>query len=146
MSSTGLPAFDDTIHATNTWLHELTSRLGWEDRYKAYRLMRVCLHVIRDRLPVTEAAQLAAQLPMLMRGIFYEGWRPATVPKKVRNADEFLEPLREAFSQDPDFDAEAAFREFVAVMKMHISGGEFEDVRQSMPHDIRRLWEEEAVG
>ena len=146
MSTTGLPAFDDTVHATNVWLHEIMSRLGWEDRHKAYRLMRTALHMIRDRLPVTEAAQLAAQLPMLMRGIYYEGWRPSAVPVKVRHADEFLEPLREAFSQEPDFDAETAFREFVAVMRRHISEGEFEDVYQSMPHDIRRLWEERKAA
>ncbi len=52
MTMTGLPVFDETIHITNTWLHEITSRLGWDDRQKGYRLLRVCLHAIRDRLPV----------------------------------------------------------------------------------------------
>ncbi len=142
MSATGLPVFDETLHATNTWLHEIAARLGWDDRHKAYRLLRACLHALRDRLPVTAAAQLAAQLPMLMRGIFYEGWRPAQVPIKTRSREEFLAGVREAFSNEPDFDAEAAFREVIAVMKLHVSAGEMEAVRRSMPEAIAALWED----
>lgn len=142
MSTTGLHTFDETLHLTNTWLHEIESRMGWDDRRKAYRLLRASLHALRDRLPVVAAAQLAAQLPMLVRGMFFEGWRPTTVPRKVRTPDEFLAPLREAFSDDPSFDAEAAFREVLAVMRRHVSAGELEDVRRNMPEAIRRLWED----
>jgi uncharacterized protein (DUF2267 family) len=142
MSTTGLHGFDETLHLTNTWLHEIASRMGWDDRQKAYRLLRASLHALRDRLPVVAAAQLAAQLPMLVRGFYYEGWRPAIVPKKVRTPEEFLAPLRDAFSDDPDFDAETAFREVLAVMRMHVSAGELEDARRNMPDAIRRLWED----
>ena len=142
MSATGLPVFDETLHATNTWLHEITARMGWEDRHKSYRLLRVSLHSLRDRLPVASAAKLAAQLPMLVRGMFYEGWRPSDVPKKIRSRDEFLADVRAAFSEDPAFDAEAAFREVVAVMRMHISEGEMEILRNAMPSQIRTLWDD----
>ncbi len=143
MTTTGLTVFDDTIHATNTWLHEIGSRMVWDDRRKAYRLLRTSLHAIRDRLPPTAAAHLAAQLPLLMRGVFYEGWRPSEVPKKTRTRDEFLSGIRDAFSDDPDFDAEAAFREMVAVMKLHVSAGEMEALRRAMPDPIKALWEDE---
>ena len=143
MSMTGLSVFDETVHITNTWLHEITSRLGWDDRQKGYRVLRASLHALRDRMPVTEAAQFSAQLPMLLRGVFYEGWRPAVTPTKVRSKDEFLAGLRSAFSADPDFDAEAAFREVISVMKFHISAGEIEHMRRTMPAELQTLWEEE---
>lgn len=145
MSVTGLPVFDETVHATNAWLHEITSRLGWDDRQRGYRLLRACLHALRDRLPITEGAQLSAQLPMLMRGIFYEGWRPSAVPTRAQTMDEFLAGVRAAFSDDPDFDAEAAFREVIDVMRMHVSAGEIEDVRRTMPEKIRSLWENDLA-
>ncbi len=141
MSTTGLSVFDETIHATNAWLHEITSRMGWDDRQKAYRLLRACLHALRDRLPVSECAQFSAQLPMLMRGVFYEGWRPAAAPHKVRSIDEFLAGVRSAFPDDPDFDADAAFREVIDVMRLHVSAGEIEDMRRTMPQEIRALWD-----
>jgi uncharacterized protein (DUF2267 family) len=143
MTMTGLPVFDETVHITNTWLHEITSRLGWDDRQKGYRVLRASLHALRDRMPITEAAHLSAQLPMLLRGIFFEGWRPSADPTKAHSIDEFLSGLRDAFSEDRDFDAEAAFREVISVMKFHISAGEMEDVRQTMPNEIKALWEED---
>lgn len=142
MTMTGLPVFDETVHITNTWLHEITSRLGWDDRQKGYRVLRASFHALRDRMPVTEAAQFSAQLPILLRGIFFEGWRPSVKPTKVRSVDEFLSGLRSAFSEDSDFDAEAAFREVISVMKLHISAGEIEDVRRTMPKELKVLWEE----
>ncbi|HSF93856.1 MAG TPA: DUF2267 domain-containing protein [Thermohalobaculum sp.] len=140
MTMTGLAVFDETVHTTNTWLHELSSRMGWDDRQKAYRVLRHGLHALRDRLPLTEAAQFSAQLPILLRGVFFEGWRPAAAPSQARTIDEFLSGLRAAFDQDPEFDAEAAFRELINVMKMHVSAGEIEDMRRAMPDEIKQLW------
>jgi uncharacterized protein (DUF2267 family) len=48
------------------------------------------LHALRDRLTVNEAAQFGAQLPMLVRGIYYEGWDPTRLPVKM-NREEFLQ-------------------------------------------------------
>lgn len=146
MTMTGLSVFDETVHASNTWLHEITSRLGWNDRQKGYRVLRASLHALRDRMPINEAAQLSAQLPMLLRGVFFEGWRPSATPTKVRSRDEFLSGLRQAFSHDQDFEAEAAFREVISVMRFHISAGEMEDIRRAMPDEIKTLWDEEVLS
>jgi uncharacterized protein (DUF2267 family) len=142
---TGLTVFDETVHTTNTWLHEITSRLGWDDRQKGYRVLRASLHALRDRMPVVAMAHLSAQLPILLRGVFFEGWRPSATPIKVRSVDEFLSGLRDAFSEDRDFDAEAAFQEVISVMRMHISAGEMEDVWRTMPVEIQALWEEDLA-
>lgn len=142
MATTGLEVFDRTLHATNTWLHELTSRMGWEDRQAGWRLLRVTLHAIRDRLAPDEAAQFAAQLPLLVRGAFYEGWRPSGAKPAARTPEAFLAPLAEAFSDDRSFDPEAAFRETLAVIRMHVSAGEIEDLRRAMPEAVRPLWSE----
>lgn len=141
MSMTGLPVFDETIHVANTWLHEITARMGWDERQKAYRLLRVCLHTLRDRLAPPSAAKLSAQLPMILRGVYFEGWRPTDTPVHTRSLEAFLAPVQEAFLKDPEFDAAAGFAEVIAVMKLHVSAGEMEEVRRAMPDPVKALWE-----
>jgi Uncharacterized conserved protein (DUF2267) len=70
MSSTGLEVFDKTVQTTNAWLNEIIEIIG-PDRHRAYRVLAAVLHSLRDRLTVNEAAQLGAQLPILLRGIYY---------------------------------------------------------------------------
>jgi uncharacterized protein (DUF2267 family) len=77
MSATGLDVFDQTLQKTNIWLKEIMDDLG-PDRQRAYHALRAVLHTLRDRLTVEEAAHLSAQLPLLVRGIYFEGWHPRT--------------------------------------------------------------------
>src|SRR5687767_3948670 len=95
MSQTGLAAFDTTLHATNEWLKELMEGLGYTDRQKAYHALREVLHALRDRLPVDAVAALGAQLPLLVRGVYYEGWHPGDKPFKQHH-DQFLGRVAES--------------------------------------------------
>lgn len=115
-------------------------RLGWEDRQRAYRALRATLHAVRDRLPPLLAAKLAAQFPMLIRGIYYEGWHPADKPLKLRARDAFIQMVEEHFKMDPNADPEAVVRAVLAVVSAHVSPGEIADVKQAFPESMRDLW------
>ena len=82
MSAVGLESIEHTVHVTHTWINELDELLGWSNKSRSYRLLRSVLQALRDWLPVNEAADFAAQLPNLLRGVYYEQWRPATTPVK----------------------------------------------------------------
>lgn len=139
MSVTGLEAFDSTIQKTNVWLSEIMAQLDSDDRHLAYLALRSVLHVLRDRLTVQEAVEIGAQLPMLVRGFYYEGWNPAGKPLK-RNKQEFLCSIQERFRGPTPPDAEKAARAVFTVLTHHISGGELQHVKGILPKALRDLW------
>lgn len=85
---------ESTVQKTYRWIRELDEELGGVGRQESYQVLRGFLQTLRDRLIVDEAAQLAAQLPMLVRGIYYEGWDPSKAPWKM-SADEFRVTVRD---------------------------------------------------
>jgi uncharacterized protein (DUF2267 family) len=144
MSATGLDVFDRTLQATNIWLDDIMQELGWSDRHRAYHALRAVLHTLRDRLPVDDAAHFAAQLPMLIRGLFYEGWRPAVVPVNERKRDEFLAHITDAFVFDVNADSKEIVSAVLSVINRHVSEGEIHKVQSVLPEAIRSLWPHET--
>lgn len=141
MSATGLSTFDETLQLSNEWLNELMQAANWDDKYRAYRLLRATLHALRDRLTAHEAVQLGAQLPMLIRGLYYEGLAfKKTRRRRNRSKSEFLGHIEGAFKQDPNADTEELVRAVFKLLARRISKGEIDDVKHILPADVRALW------
>jgi uncharacterized protein (DUF2267 family) len=142
MSALGLKIIDESVHTANVWINEVAYRADWDDKQRAYRLLRAVLHAVRDHLNADEAAQLSAQLPTLIRGIYYEGYDPSRTPAKERSRAGFVERVQKAFETDPMGDAEHAIGAVFDVLEAHVSEGEMEDVRQTFTKEIRGLFAE----
>jgi len=140
METIEVEIFNKTLLKTRGWLKDLMEELDWEEPHKAYLALRAVLHVLRDRLTIEEAAQLAAQLPMLIRGFYYEGWDPSGKPLKERHQEEFLSHVKSYFKNDEKIEPERVVRAVFKVLSKHISQGEIEDVKQTLPGKLRILW------
>lgn len=141
MTTTSLEQIERAVHTANTWLAELDEIMAWENRPRSWRLLRATLHALRDWLNINEAVQLGAQLPMLVRGLYYEGWRPAVTPVKERKLRDFCARIEKAFENDPPDDVEDHVARVFRFLSRHVSKGELDEVRSSLPPDIRKLWE-----
>ena len=141
MSTTGLRIFDDTLHKTHTWLNELMELLGWQDKQKAYLALRATLHTLRDRMLPDEVLHLGAQLPMLIRGLYYEGWKPREERLKERTLQEFLNHISVHFElTDRNLDFEKIAHAVFIVLNRHIDHGEINQIRTMMPEEVRAIW------
>ena len=133
--------FTETIEKTGHWLEELMQELGSTQPHQAYSVLRAVLHVLRDRLTAAEAVNLGTQLPTLVRGFYYDGWRPTNRPTKFRHKEEFLEHVTGLYPGLADADCEKAVRAVIRLLSGHISGGELKHVRDQLPPEVRSLWE-----
>jgi uncharacterized protein (DUF2267 family) len=145
MSATGLDVFDKTLQTTNIWLDEIMAKIG-PDRQLAWHVLGSVLRTARDRLPLGLAAHLGAQLPILVRGLYYDQWRPSEQPLKWRSLGEFLalisRDLRNLRPVNPSEAAQTVFQ----VLNHHLDPGQVANVRDALPEEVRRLWPADATA
>jgi uncharacterized protein (DUF2267 family) len=144
MSFTGVRNLDASIDKANTWLADVDAGFGTEDRHLAYRVLRAWLHCLRDRLTVEVAAHFAAQLPELLRGVFYDGWNPSRVPQKY-DRDQYLARFaREARVHESEV-AKAA-KIVTDVAQRHATPGVVAQALRLLPADLRDLLDPAKAG
>jgi len=140
MSLTTFAPIEVTLRTTDLWLSDLMEDLGWQDRWRAYRALQVFLHALRHQLPVEAVAAIGAQLPLLVCGIYYEGWSPSVKPLQESEMEDFLSHIAAAFRNDPEVDPESVARAVFKVLKRYATSGEIRDVGNILPAQIRTLW------
>src|SRR5436190_3889146 len=89
MSASGLDVFDRSLETTHIWLNEICNDLG-PDKQVAWKVLSTVLHKLRDRLTINLAAHLGAQLPLLVRGVYYDQFEPGKMPSELRSREEFV--------------------------------------------------------
>ncbi|SDE48055.1 DUF2267 domain-containing protein [Rhodospira trueperi] len=99
---------DHAYHEANIWLNTLAETPGIGAQGQAYGALRVVLHQVRDRVTVDQAAHVGGQLPTLIRGIDFEGWKLAVIPTRERSLDTVLESLGDRLADVPKIDGEEA--------------------------------------
>lgn len=142
--STGLSAFDTTVQEANLWLKHVEQRLDANSRQEAYAGLRAVLHALRDGLSGHEAINFAAQLPMILRGLFFEGW---TLPERrpVRSLDDFAEFVTAKLPGRPVFDVFVLIRAVFSAIEAFTGAGEPEKLRTQLPESIAAFWRQELL-
>jgi len=140
MSAQGLEVIDHTVLLTHEWINDLRDRLGWESSRDALRLLRVTLAQVRDHLGHEELAQLSAQMPLLIRGIFYEGWSPSRTPLHERSIEQFMAPIEAKCADVQDWRGKESVSAVFQTLNEKISDGEINDVRAGLPQAVRDIW------
>jgi uncharacterized protein (DUF2267 family) len=145
MSSTGLEVFDKSLQTTHTWLDEITDKIG-PDKQMAWHLLRAVLHALRDRLPVGLMAHLGAQLPLLVRGLYYDQWHAGDDQLKLRSRDEFLDRVAAGLKGTRPINVVDGVQVVFQVLNHYVEPGQVKKVREALPEPVRELWPAGAAG
>jgi uncharacterized protein (DUF2267 family) len=131
----------DSTQKTREWLRDIRDELGIDDDQAAYAALRATLHAVRDCLNTDEAAQFGAQLPMLVRGLYYEGWNPPVGRPRIGDANGFLAAVRHELREHLELqDAAHVANAVLGVVDRYTSAGEVDRVVAGLPWQMEELW------
>ena len=130
---------NSAVPAAEDWINDLMRRLGWQDRERVYLALLATLHALRDCLARDEAIYIGAQLPTLLRGLYYEGWHPSARPP-TRSRSAFLERIHDVMHRDPGVDTEQVARAVLALLAARLPAAEIEDAKAATPSMLHNLW------
>jgi uncharacterized protein (DUF2267 family) len=137
--TSGHANFDHSVQEANLWLKAVAEELHMEERRHAYSALRAALHALRDRLAAETAVHLGAQLPMVIRGLFYEGWRIAGKPTDEHSVDAFCEHVAKELPPGFPMDPLTVTKGVLAVLSREIDAGEIAKVAGQLPAPLREL-------
>jgi len=142
--ATHIRDLERSLQRTNHFIHELQTNLGWDDEQRVYTALRATLQQLRNRLTIEEATDFAAQLPLILKGVFYDGWNPSKTPEKI-DKTAFLNRIHAHLNNNPNINPDLTVRIIFLTLKDHITGGEIDHVRNVLPKDIASLWGLEII-
>jgi len=141
MKLTGLEVWDSSIQRTNAWLKELMLELNSGDHRKTYLILRSVLHSLRDHLSVVDATYVGEQLPMLIRGMYYEHWKVTGNPLPLRTRNDFFTVVANCMARDGETsNAEAGTRAVFRLLDRKATDGEIDDLHTVIPGILLELW------
>ena len=138
MSQQGLETIESTTQKTHEWIVRIAATEHMEKR-EAWKALRAVLQTVRDRLPLDVAVHFGEQLPMLIRGLYYEGWEPSKVPIKL-TLRQFLDAVQTKIVAERMFDPIDVTQHVLSVIAIYVGGGEMEKVKRSLPSDMQNLF------
>lgn len=141
MNQIEVPILEKTIQKTQTWLKDLSRLMGWDDQHQCYTALKAVLQALRDELPTEEAIKLGAQFPMLLRGVYYDGWMPGHRPAQIEKLDDFFDQVAHYLGNDHLVPYTRIITKSVfSILGDRLIEGEIEHVKQMLPAPIASFW------
>ena len=146
MSKDHLPILDKSVEDVHLWLNTLMRHLGHHDRVQAFHILKAVLHALRDRIGPENAVHFSAQLPLLIRGLFFEGWKMNASASHERHVPDFLEHVAKALDENHRGNLESNVRAVFSVIWERVDQGEVAKLMRIFPSELRVLWQSPEVS
>lgn len=129
-------AFDIAVQKSNVWLKDIEQAGHLRSRFQAYTALRTVLHALRDCLPAAEAVKFSAQMPLLMKGVFFDGWKMS--PKPLRLTEQgFYAHIRRGLREQPGLEPRDALKAVLSGLYAHIEPPVVDALQLVLPREVR---------
>ena len=139
-TQTRIDLFDKAVNEAYEWINEVDRETGLDDRHYAFAALRGTLHAIRDEITPDQSGHVSAQLPTLIRGVYFEGWDPSRTPADDRTVDGFLDHVRPSFmGYGREYNLLQIVRDTLAVLERKLPDV-MAKVKHTLPRHVREVW------
>ncbi len=146
-------AFDTAVQKGNIWLKDIEKAGKLRSRFQAYAVLRSVLHALRDCLPPAEAVKFSAQLPLLIKGVFFDGWKIPPKPARMTRA-EFDACIGRGLKEESGVEPARALKAVLSALYAHVSPSVLTAIEPILPREVHaavhsalaEIYSEEAVG
>lgn len=128
-------AFDTAVQKGNIWLKDIEKAGKLRSRFQAYAALRSVLHALRDCLPPAEAVKFSAQMPLLVKGVFFDGWKVAPKPARMTRTD-FNACIRRGLKEETGVEPATALKAVLDAMCRHISPTVLDGIEPVLPREV----------
>lgn len=134
--------FEQNVRDAHRWIDLVALELPLQDRKDiAWNVLREVMHIIRDRITLEEVLHLSAQLPVIIRGMYFEGYSLSGKPNKF-HVEEIEDRIKKVLMGVTKIQPQEAFGAVLMALYANVSEGELSDIRGTLPKDIREYWDE----
>lgn len=141
MTHTEVGLFNTTVEESRSWLHDVMQETGLDHHY-ALQALRGVLHALRDEITADQSGHFAAQMPMLIRGMYFEGWDPSRAPAADQDAERFIERVRMEFAGYAQaVDHQQVIRGVLHALERRMPAV-CDKIKHTLPKRLRALWQE----
>jgi len=141
-----MPMPEDVRHASRdfeAWMSDLRARTFLATGGQCYSSLRAVLHEVRKHLNTDVAVAFGDLLPPLVRGIYYEGWRPFEAVQPLVSIPQLTESVVASLAPHivPPI---TIVTDVFAVMAGRLDGLRARIVVDRFPPLLARLWKDAA--
>lgn len=127
------------LQEANGWFNELNLSMPTSSR-ETFLVFKAVLHSIRDTLNAQNATYLGTHLPLLIKGIYYEGWDPSNNPRNLSCTEDFFDIVDERYHGERIIEAVEEISAVVRFLSKKI-GQDESWLRDFVPKELSVLWE-----
>jgi len=139
-------SFEKYVAEANAFIKNLALQMGDPDNTGlAIRVTKSVFKTLRRRITPEQSMHLISQLPLILKGLYVDGWELSEKLSDSQTWDDFLAELRNAAlpSSGTDFAGDEHARKMVAAffntLKQYVSDGELNHLKSQLPPMIAEV-------